>query len=68
MDRCIYDAQRRSNGDPGPVPEFAKGKDDSVRRKKVRNLGDKVEKFRVDDIFAGASLFDLSHHFSPAKE
>jgi hypothetical protein len=34
----------------------------------VRNLGDKVEKFRVDDIFAGASLFDLSHHFSPAKE
>jgi hypothetical protein len=50
------------------MPEFAKGKDDSVRGKKVRNLGDKVEKLRVDDIFAGASLFDLSHCFSRAKQ
>jgi hypothetical protein len=34
----------------------------------VRNLGNEVEKLRVDDIFAGGGLFDLSHHFSPSKE
>jgi hypothetical protein len=50
------------------VPEFAEREDNSVRGKKVRNLGNKVEKLRVDDIFARAGQFDLSHCFSPAKE
>ena len=61
VDGSVRNAQRRSDGDSSPVPEFAEAENDSVRGEKVRDLSNEIEKRRVDDVLASAGQFRFSH-------
>jgi hypothetical protein len=50
VDRSVCNAQRRSNGDSGSVPEFDETEDNAVGGEKMGDLGNHVEEFWINHI------------------